>query len=46
LLPIDQLLDESRFSPPRAERLGDGLQARADALNQRAAALRRAKPAE
>jgi hypothetical protein len=46
LLPVDALLDESRFSRPRAQSAGDSLQSRAAALQARAAALRRAKPGE
>ncbi len=45
LMPVDVLLDESRFAAPRAEGAGRLLEARAAALRQRAAALRRAKPA-
>lgn len=45
LMPVDDLLDESRFSNPRAESAGRSLESRAAALRQRAAALRRAKPA-
>ena len=46
LLPVDTLLDESRFSTPRAAQPGSNLQARAAGLRQRAAALRLVKPAE
>lgn len=45
LVPVEILLDEGRFSAPRADYAGNRLEKRAAALRQRAAALRRAKPA-